>query len=109
MIPNEYEKLQAELSQLICNEKYKHMTSKNRDVYKDAVLACKSVVSHYKTNVEAEPRKHGRWIDMQYPLAGHTLISCSECGERLDIDSSYKSIINYCPNCGAMMDGNENR
>lgn len=54
--------------------------------------------------VDAEPRKHGKWIDMQYPLAGHTFISCSECGERLDIDSSYKSIINYCPNCGSKMD-----
>lgn len=54
--------------------------------------------------VDAEPVKHGRWVDMQYPLAGHTFISCSECGERLDIDSSYKSIINYCPNCGAKME-----
>lgn len=42
-----YEKLQAELSQLLNTEKYKRMTSKNKDVYKQAVLACKSVVSHY--------------------------------------------------------------
>lgn len=58
-------------------------------------------------SIDAEPIKHGRWIDMQYPLAGHTFISCSECGEKLDIDGSYKSIINYCPNCGAKMDGKE--
>jgi hypothetical protein len=43
----EYEKLQAELSQLLKTENYKRMTSKNKDVYKQAVLACKSVVSHY--------------------------------------------------------------
>ena len=49
-----YEKLQAELSQLLNTEKYKRMTSKDKDVYKQAVLACKSVVSHYKTNSEAE-------------------------------------------------------
>lgn len=42
-----YEKLQAELSQLLNTEKYKHMTRKDKDVYKQAVLACKSVVSHY--------------------------------------------------------------
>lgn len=42
-----YEKLQAELSQLLNTEKYKCMTSKNKDVYKQAVLACKSVISHY--------------------------------------------------------------
>lgn len=58
------------------------------------------------TAEQFEPR-HGRWIDMQYPLAGHTYISCSECREGLAIDSSYKSIINYCPNCGARMDGGE--
>lgn len=42
-----YEKLQAELSQLLDAEKYKRMKSKDKDVYKQAVLACKSVVSHY--------------------------------------------------------------
>ena len=42
-----YEKLQAELSQLLKTENYKRMTSKDKDVYKQAVLACKSVVSHY--------------------------------------------------------------
>lgn len=60
-------------------------------------LDCKQIAT-------ARPMKHGRWIDMQYPLAGHTFISCSECGERLAIDSSYKSIINYCPICGSKMD-----
>ena len=47
MINEIYEKLQTELSQLLNTEKYKHMTTKNKDVYKQAVLACKSVVSHY--------------------------------------------------------------
>lgn len=44
----EYEKLQAELSQLLNTEKYKRMTSKNKEIYRQAVLACKSVVSHYE-------------------------------------------------------------
>lgn len=48
----EYEKLQAELSQLLKTENYKHMTSKDKDVYKQAVLACKSVVSHYAERKE---------------------------------------------------------
>lgn len=45
-----YKKLQAELSQLLNTEKYKRMTSKDKDVYRQAVLACKSVVSHYDGN-----------------------------------------------------------
>lgn len=47
MINYEYEKLQVELSQLLNTEKYKQMKSKDKDIYKQAVLACKSVVSHY--------------------------------------------------------------
>lgn len=43
----EYEKLQTELSQLLNTEKYKQMKGKDKDIYKQAVLACKSVVSHY--------------------------------------------------------------
>ena len=43
----EYEKLQAELSQLLNTEKYKQLKNKDKEIYKRAVLACKSVVSHY--------------------------------------------------------------
>lgn len=43
----EYEKLQTELSQLLNTEKYKQLKNKDKEIYKQAVLACKSVVSHY--------------------------------------------------------------
>ena len=94
MILNEYRKLQSELSQLICNEKYKHMTSKNRDVYKDAVLACKSVVSHYKTDAEAEPVKHGHWEFIGGYGYQYSCSVCISCAER-----KFK----FCPNCGSQM------
>jgi hypothetical protein len=44
--------------------------------------------------IEAEPVKHGRWM---YPFY------CSECGftPYYSSDLTY----NYCPNCGARMDG----
>lgn len=46
--------------------------------------------------IEAEPVKHGRWM---YPFY------CSECGftPYYSSDLTY----NYCPNCGARMEGNE--
>lgn len=102
MTSREYEKLQSELSQLICNEKYKRMTSKNRDVYKNAVLACKSVVSNYKTDADVEPVKHGRWITKirheHYPSGKeYEADYCSVCGKRGQMDFV------YCPNCGAKM------
>ena len=49
--------------------------------------------------IEAEPVRHGRWelADEQEPRR----YGCSEC-KRLAWDIS-----NYCPNCGARMDGDE--
>ena len=44
---------------------------------------------------EIEPAKHGTWI-----WKDHYLV-CSECGEENDRT-------NYCPNCGARMDGKVN-
>ena len=53
-----------------------------------------------KDRIEALPSippqvVHGRWID-----SGEALRHCSECG-------AYYFQYNYCPNCGAKMDGGE--
>ncbi len=63
--------------------------------------------------IEAEPVKHGKWIKdgSEYPIELH----CSVCGEDAvcernswgDPELYFRS--DYCPNCGAKMDGgNEN-
>ena len=67
--------------------------------------------------VDAEPIKHGRWIDVTTPLLaifGDCRYKCSSCGYYLD---HKPNIINggkgnaYCDCCGAKMDrgmNNEN-
>ncbi len=52
-------------------------------------------------SVDVQPVKHGRWIWDSSPEFGNPYGSyvCSECDER----QAYKE--NYCPNCGARMDG----
>ena len=47
--------------------------------------------------INAEPVKHGRWKQPRYTRA--PLYVCSEC------DASAFKAHNYCPNCGAKMDG----
>ena len=53
---------------------------------------------------EAEPIKHGRNLNADYP----SLFECSVCGYiNDDTESGKPSTFNYCPNCGARMDGGE--
>ena len=69
--------------------------------------------------IEAEPVKHGRWVDKrkedcfdgEEPFKvgmenGEPLASCycSECGEWLVASDEYSVKGRYCPNCGANME-----
>ena len=49
--------------------------------------------------VDAEPVRHGRWVNPHMNKYGHPCHHCSECG----FLASQKDR-NYCPNCGAKMD-----
>ena len=51
--------------------------------------------------IEADPVRHGRWVDKMV-RDWH----CSECGKKASFDGyCYDDKPNYCPNCGARMDG----
>lgn len=51
---------------------------------------------------------HGRWEEMHYEggiLDGTNFDRCSVCGyERVFDDPAIKTVLKYCPNCGAKMD-----
>lgn len=48
---------------------------------------------------EVEPVKHGKWIGK--PIGGYSTVRCSVCG---DVFLENNGKWNYCPNCGAKMD-----
>jgi rubrerythrin len=55
--------------------------------------------------VDAEPVRHGRWEDC-YPNDGimrDTVYACSVCGAA--VFKNFAPKMNFCPNCGAKMDG----
>ena len=57
--------------------------------------------------VEAEPIKRGRWIRKESKRS--YWFECSECGYPPPLDKFKREwFSNYCPNCGARMDGGEN-
>lgn len=53
-------------------------------------------------SADAAPVVHGRWIEKSYLLG--TTRYCSECGENYGMPHG---VFNYCPHCGAKMDGKE--
>ena len=54
--------------------------------------------------IEAEPVKHGEWRGWGKGGTYHyeNYGTCSVCHEDAEIGTKYR---NYCPNCGARMDG----
>ena len=50
------------------------------------------------------PVVHGRWIEQEKYTFG-TMYDCSICDNRI-LDNGHSW--NYCPNCGAKMDGGNN-
>jgi len=62
----------------------------------------------YCPAADVAPVRHGRWVPTDESLGGH----CSNCGmecSSVEWDDDYlmKPTWNYCPNCGARMDGDE--
>ena len=68
------------------------ITSANRCNFKDMIKLTSAV--------DAEPVKHGHWENPYLNYYGHPCHCCSRCGFKA---SHYDK--NYCPNCGAKMDG----
>lgn len=59
-----------------------------------------------QTTVEAEPVKHGEWNIIECDKEnGRVVVEC-ECGAVFKLSMfEFGLCYNYCPNCGARMDG----
>ena len=77
----------------------------NSDVYErfghDAIKIIAEV--HYMPAADVAPVRHGRWVEKEKYTFG-IMYDCSLCEDRI-LDNGHPW--NYCPNCGARMDGGE--
>ena len=69
----------------------------------DYALAVIKSVSEAPT-IDAEPVRHGTWKLINTPSMFMRMLECSGCKGR--VGTTVKT--NYCPHCGAKMDGGEN-
>lgn len=78
-----------------------------------AIVQCRRHSDHTAWSIESgiegipaadvAPVVHGRWIE------DHDYLKCPECGVMVKRNFTFFDIgnWNYCPNCGAKMDGGE--
>ena len=67
------------------------------DTYNDYSMVF-DTIDNFPT-ADVAPVRHGHWIECNYGLT----FECSEC----KYPTEY-SLTDYCPNCGAKMDGDKN-
>lgn len=76
------------------------------DGWNDCLMRCKSVVSCFPA-ADVAPVRHGRWDDSgRYTFpSGALAVRCTNCGCALT-ESEYRLYNwNYCPVCGAKIEG----
>lgn len=59
----------------------------------------------YMDAADVAPVRHGRWIEQEQYTFG-VMYDCSICNNRI-LDNGHSW--NYCPNCGAKMDGEDQK
>ena len=65
-------------------------------------------IAHDMDAADVQPVRHGRWkpYDLTY---GRSIYYCTACNHSAEVPTVLDApIFNYCPNCGAKMDGGEN-
>lgn len=80
----------------------KHLTREDCETARNAVERAQMVIERIPA-ADVAPVQHGRWIE------DHDYLKCPECSVMVKRDFTFFDIgdWNYCPNCGAKMDGAE--
>ena len=83
-------------------EEYDEAEKRKHEIFTESLKRQKPYVE--KEPVKIQPVKHGRWELTNNP----SFRKCSECGAWWSSDITDNCFTNYCPKCGARMDGDNN-
>ena len=82
------------------------------DAASQACEECRGTFARCKEKLlalpSAEPVRHGKWVPKTIIIGGRDHVSgmkCSGCGEDPLNAEGDEFLTDYCPNCGAKMDG----
>lgn len=66
----------------------------------------RETISNFPT-ADVVPVRHGKWVHSRYENCSEQfeMVKCSCCGREAYAMAFYVRDGNYCPNCGAKMDG----
>ena len=65
--------------------------------------ACINEIMESVQQIEAEPVRHGRWVETFSQGCWH--YDCPFCDDGYATEQREKKPVNFCSNCGAKMDG----
>ena len=99
------EYIEREALEIELNHRLSFLMAENGeyDAYTSGFDECVDRVENFQSSSDVSPVRHGRWIDKgEYAV-------CTECGGRSG--TQYDGVVpiplmtQFCPNCGARMDG----
>ena len=95
------------MAEYIEREKVREVLTVFSNNYEDSKYVLKQVKRAISIlpNADVKPVVHGRWIQ-NYETADGRQLRCSECGMVYWVGKGRDG--NFCPNCGARMDGEGN-
>ena len=75
--------------------------------YPDGMFDCDDVINSIdnQPTADVEEVKHGKWYRHTQKEHGDTCFYCSVCEEMALSDCMVWELTDYCPHCGAKMDG----
>ena len=84
----------------------KHSIIEAHGSFKEAEKAMQEAINYWNNRTDSV--KHGNWITGKTDILPTRLFTCSECRGLVEIAHyAYKCYYNYCPNCGAKMNGSD--